>query len=76
LFPLVQLPKKFKVQNAKPKPIIRLLKFPLVQLPKKFKADPGYKAPQHINAFPLVQLPKKFKALKVITCLGGISSFH
>ena len=59
MFPLVQLPKKFKVslKAMTPAPYA----FPLVQLPKKFKVLMG-EIRRHEQAwFPLVQLPKKFK---------------
>ena len=59
MFPLVQLPKKFKGS-------VLLFWFagewfPLVQLPKKFKGSTTRSRTEE-EQFPLVQLPKKFKA--------------
>jgi len=61
VFPLVQLPKKFKAllcKGHKQQPTV----FPLVQLPKKFK---GLRPLPNCCYmwFPLVQLPKKFKVV-------------
>ena len=59
MFPLVQLPKKFK--GRRQLNVQRLCtKFPLIQLPKKFKGDFTSRCPAYAG-FPLVQLPKKFK---------------
>ena len=63
MFPLVQLPKKFKEEI--PIEVKIGEKFPLVQLPKKFKDFQDVQDLQidvSNSEFPLVQLPKKFKA--------------
>ena len=62
MFPLVQLPKKFKVLSMLVILSIGFLWFPLVQLPKKFKENEELKQRVDTLSFPLVQLPKKFKA--------------
>ena len=60
MFPLVQLPKKFKEEICSEDRDV--IEFPLVQLPKKFKGYTKYILWVSLGiAFPLVQLPKKFK---------------
>ena len=72
MFPLVQLPKKFKAALVK---FCRELgrMFPLVQLPKKFKEIYTDHLGRCMRAkFPLVQLPKKFKVFYIVLIFGGL----
>ncbi len=76
-FPLVQLPKKFKVIVCGQVNFSVDPKFPLVQLPKKFKV---YRSTRCFlrggRRFPLVQLPKKFKVVVPNRQLPVIVRFH
>ena len=61
MFPLVQLPKKFR-GNANRVVVWSACQFPLVQLPKKFRGQQARNIFELDGGFPLVQLPKKFRA--------------
>ena len=74
VFPLVQLPEKFKMLRSL-YPHVRYVLFPLVQLPEKLKICAGAVSIGGAK-FPLVQLPEKFKITVSKETLEENSSFH